>query len=141
MLFRKHGQFVYNFTYLRNKLPDASEFAASSVKNPSRELHEIRNIYSACHFKCKVKRRSNDNFYEGKYLYQLASFFGRWEGSVHICVNSGQNNLFTLLYTCTSIDCFVGQSGLESSGSRTLVELFEKLCPPFETKQCFLHVV
>lgn len=87
---------MYNFTYLRNKLPDASEFAASSVKNPSRELHEIRNIYSACHFKCKVKR-SNDNFYEGKYLYQLASFFGRWEGSVHICVNSRSKQLIHII--------------------------------------------
>lgn len=64
-------------------------------------------------------------------MYQLASFLGGGRGVFIFVWILGQNNLITLLYTCTSIDCFVGQSGLESSGSRTLVELFEKLCPPF----------
>lgn len=75
-------------------------------------------------------------------MYQLASFFlGGGRGVFIFVWILGQNNLITLLYTCTSIDCFVSQSGLESSGSRTLEELFEKLCPPFETKQCFIHAV
>lgn len=60
---------MYNFIYFWNKFFDVSEFVVSSVKNFFRELYEIRNIYFVCYFKCKVKRRSNDNFYEGKYMY------------------------------------------------------------------------
>lgn len=68
-----------NLTYLRNKLPDASEFAASSVKNSSRELQ--LETYSACHFKLKKIKRSKDSLYEG--LFQLASLC-----SVQACVNT-----------------------------------------------------